>query len=247
MITTLRNGIKRVPWLKALVLPVVNEASNIQFAWRKVSTPIGIDPPLNGQKRRRECISAIMAAVQPDEIVETGTYRGSTTEYFAKEYGLPVHTIENNKYFYLYSKLRLLRNRLAHVYFGDSPLLIHKRIAAGAGAKRMFFYLDAHWFDSPPLIEEVLLIVNNCTEAIICIDDFRVDGDPGYRFDTYGSISLSLDYLNLPPGVSVYFPADPAVSETGLKRGALFIAIGKTVQAKVATCSPRHLRPLLYG
>jgi hypothetical protein len=241
----LRSFISTRPRLKAIFLPIVVEWGRIRFAWRKLSVPLSQELFLNGQDRRRECFDAVIDAVQPVEIIETGTYRGATTQYLATQYKLPVYTVEANKYFYLYSKLRLLRFRRIHVCFGDSHRWItrrtqNKRPATGP----VFFYLDAHWGSNIPLRSEVHTILKHWPEAVICIDDFRVDDDPGYRFDRYGEITLCFDYLEIPSDsrAKVYFPAVPSDSETGLKRGAIWLVIGPTVQERIQTCVPQSLR-----
>lgn len=49
--------------------------------------------PLNGQQFRQHVYSEIMRRIDFRAIVETGTFRGTTTEFLAKS-GLPVHTVE---------------------------------------------------------------------------------------------------------------------------------------------------------
>ena len=244
MLPLTRRQIKRVPFAGALFRALVREKLHIKYAWRELRSPLSTNPPFNGQEYRRRCIDAIIAAVQPHEIIETGTFRGSTTRYFAEHYECPVYTIDNNRYLYLYSKLRLLRHPRAHAWFGDSRKLLRQRKAAGANAIPTFFYLDAHWRADLPLRDEVNFIIRHWAEAVICIDDFRVDDDPGYSYARY-RVFFTLDYIALPSDVAVYFPAAPSSSETGLKKsGAVFLALGKTMQENISTCVPHHLRPV---
>ena len=51
--------------------------------------------PFNGQEFRRRIFREILGAEpKVDVIVETGTYRGTTTEFMATTSGLPVFTVE---------------------------------------------------------------------------------------------------------------------------------------------------------
>ena len=59
----------------------------------------------------------------------------------------------------------------------------------------VFFYLDAHWEDDLPLLEEIEVIFSHRDRATIMIDDFCVPGTD-YGFDDYGAgKTLNLAYL----------------------------------------------------
>ena len=126
------------------MLPVVREYHRARWALRQLRKPLHRNPPLNGQARRRECIEALLAALRPEEVLETGTFRGSTTLYLAKVQSAPVHSVEMDKYFWLASSLRCLPTRQVRVRFGDSFEFLHERAAGGGGNRLTFFYLDAH-------------------------------------------------------------------------------------------------------
>ena len=129
---------------------------------------------------------------------------------------------------------------------GDSLKLLHERAAAGGGDRLTFFYLDAHWGERLPLAEEVSFILKTWREALICIDDFRVDDDPGYRFDSHGGVPLSLDYLApvLRGGPTVFAPAARSETETGARTGSVYIVVGPNARSRVVRCVPAFLRPV---
>ena len=52
--------------------------------------------PFNGQAHRRQMFAEIVEACKPAAIVETGTFRGVTTEFMAKFSRVPVHTVESS-------------------------------------------------------------------------------------------------------------------------------------------------------
>lgn len=240
----LREKIRRIPWLKALLLPVVNEWAALAFAWKKFQFPLTKYPPLNGQERRREAMVALLKAIDPEEIIETGTFFGSTTLLFGEQTDCRVYTVDINRFFSLAARIRAWRRPRIRMMAGESMKLLKERQRAGAGSRRTFFYLDAHWGENLPLREEVQFILKYWTETLICIDDFRVPDDPGYRFDRYGDKRLEWDYLQLDQGdmMDVYYPTAPSDSDTGLKRGVIYLAVGADVRERVASCVPVFLR-----
>jgi len=183
--------------------------------------------PLNGQSFRQRVYAEIMSQIRFQAIVETGTFRGTTTEFFAQT-GLPIYTVEIDPRAYGYSSLRFFPQRhQVHVYEGHSPEFL--RLLANKPnfpRSKVFFYLDAHVQDSSrfhkaPLVEELEIIFTNWTEAVVMVDDFQVPGTT-YGFDDWGAgrtLNLEclepLKHLNLTP----FFPALDAKEETGARRG----------------------------
>ena len=184
--------------------------------------------PLNGQRVRQQIVLELLRAVPFEAIVETGTYRASSTEFFATHSRVPVHTVESSPRFFYYAKLRFRRRPRLQLALGDSRQFLRTLAKDPTFPKqRVFFYLDAHWYDDLPLREEVELIASSWNDAAIMIDDFEVPGDTGYGFDNYGPDKrLCLEYL--PPlsslGMTAYFPAVPSEKETGARRGCVVLA-----------------------
>src|ERR1044071_6042785 len=79
--------------------------------------------PFNGQARRREIFDALRGQ-NFAAILETGTYLGTTTQYFA-ETELPVISIEGNSRRYGFVKARFLRFRNVSLRLGDSRAQLH--------------------------------------------------------------------------------------------------------------------------
>src|SRR3954447_23368359 len=76
--------------------------------------------PLNGQERRREMVRDIARTVPIDRVIETGTYRGTSTEFFAAVFGVPVDTVETHPRYYEYSRIRLSSLPQVRVNHADS-------------------------------------------------------------------------------------------------------------------------------
>ena len=187
--------------------------------------------PFNGQPFRREIVQELVTISKPTFIVETGTFRGTSTEHMARLVSVPVHTIEYEGRFYGYSRVRLRKFPHVHVHNGDSRTVLRELIRGRAlPFTRGFFYLDAHWGEDLPLAEELELIFSTWPSALILIDDFQVPNDPGYYFDDYGpGKALTVDYL-LPIqqrfGFSIWFPACPSARESGARRGSVVLGQG---------------------
>jgi hypothetical protein len=193
--------------------------------WPKLKDSWG--GPFNGQQYRRRIFFDLIHHLRLDAIVETGTFRGTTTALFA-ETSLPVYTVEASPRYYAYARLRFRKHRgHVHVQMGDSASYLHRLAADSAVPKNnVFFYLDAHWEEHLPLRQEVEIIFANWRGAVVMIDDFQVP-DTTYAFDDYGpGKALDLSYLEaviVRLGLHVFFPAVGPSQETGSKRGAVVL------------------------
>ena len=161
-------------------------------------------------------------------IVETGTYRGTTTAFMAQNCECPVFTVEAQPRFMHYAKLNLRSLASVHFSLGDSRKFLRDLAADPLVPKQcVFFYLDAHWEKDLPLLEEIEAICTHWGEPIIMVDDFEVPDDPGYAFDDYGEgTRLCLSLLEPLLGFKLvpFFPAARSEQETGRRRGCVVLA-----------------------
>jgi hypothetical protein len=186
--------------------------------------------PFNGQLKRRQMFDAIMTVMRPDLIMETGTFRGSTTELLAAQ-GAPVVSIEADERAFGFARARLRKFSNVEVILGDTRSVLPRlcdRYVRSSRDLRVFAYLDAHWNINLPLKEEVAAIASAFPLAVMMIDDFQVLSDPGYTFDDYGSgMALTSGYLQdclAAFGLQQFYPAAPSISETGARRGCVVLA-----------------------
>lgn len=183
--------------------------------------------PLNGQIMRQKLYRTLLETVRPVAIIETGTFRGATTELFA-ESGLPVYSMEALGRNYGFARVRLHRSKNVKIMHIDSREGL-RRVLTGPLARQLaaplFFYLDAHWKDDLPLAEELEIIFSLAQRAYVMIDDFEVPDDVGYSFDDYGgSAVLNFDYIAehvSQYGLAVLYPKTPSCDETGARRGCI--------------------------
>jgi hypothetical protein len=199
----------------------------------------GITGPFNGQKRRQAAVEAIFRQVPFKTVIETGTYRALTTMYLRRLSGARIATIEVNARYFEYSKRRLESFADVHQYLGHSPEVLERlRHDAEWQAEPVFFYLDAHWLNDLPLIDELHVVRQGWHDFAALIDDFRVDGDDGYFYDDYGDgKTLALPLLS---GVAeladlrVFWPVASSTRETGARRGWVIVASSGAVADALA-------------
>jgi hypothetical protein len=182
----------------------------------------------NGQGGRMAIFQAIMHLLTPALILETGTFRGTTTDVLA-DHAPEVITVEGRPRTYGFALARLWMRRNVRLRLGDSRVRLREVLATRRPVRpgSTFAYLDAHWNADLPLAEELEIVFAWDPEAIIMIDDYQVPGDPGYTYDDYGlGASLNADYIA--PTVArcklvAFYPAIPALEETGMKRGCVML------------------------
>lgn len=185
--------------------------------------------PFNGQSGRLALFEAIARSQAPELILETGTFRGTTTEILADQ-ASEVITIEGAPRTYAFAKARLRRHRNVRLLLGDSRACLREALSARqpAASGSTFAYLDAHWNDDLPLAEELEMVFGWDLDAIVMIDDFRVPDDPGYGYDDYGP-GAALDAAYIVPAVARYglvslYPTLHSAQETGMRRGCVVLA-----------------------
>ena len=156
--------------------------------------------PMNGQKHRQRIVEKFLRQLPLDAIVETGTYCGTTTAYFASFVDIPIYTVEFNERLQGFSFMALRGIKNVHRFSGDSrPFLRTLASDPHLEGKMILFYLDAHWYDDLPLAEELEIIFSHWHRAVVLVDDFEVPDDPGYGYDDYGPGAKS--YFNPKNGI----------------------------------------------
>jgi hypothetical protein len=136
--------------------------------------------------------SNIFIKYKPDIIIETGTYKGDTTKFFAS-FGVPVITTEINPDFQAEAKEKLKSFDNITFYLGDSPVEIEK-IIPELQNKKIIFFLDAHWGDDQALERELKIIKNLNVKPFIIIHDFYVPNS-SLQFDTYKNSEYNYEYF----------------------------------------------------
>jgi hypothetical protein len=184
----------------------------------------------NGQMRRVALFEAIMQAMRPAAIIETGTFRGTTTRHLALA-GVPVYTIEQDARNLGFAKAQLRGHPNVTLIQRDSRLGLREILGGALRAQwseAIFCYLDAHWQDDLPLRGELEIIFDALERPIVMIDDFEVPGDAGYGYDDYGSTgALTQSYIEpilRGRDVTIMYPSAPSDTESGARRGCCVLS-----------------------
>lgn len=139
-------------------------------------------------------IGKLVTKFQVEEIIETGTFIGSTTkrllefapvrsvEIVYRNYQQAVNNLENEQ-----------QDRLI-LAFGNSVTLL-KEWLPKIKDKSLLFFLDAHWHDYCPLLDEMKTIAENGIKPVIVIHDFKVPERPDLGFDSYKGQDFTFSYI----------------------------------------------------
>jgi predicted O-methyltransferase YrrM len=168
---------------------------------------------------------ALLDEFQPDAVIETGTFLGLTTRFLAKS-GLPVYSAEIKPEYYHIAKLNVRQHPNVNLVCGDSVDMLEHLSRNGDSIRRPFAYLDAHWWDQLPLSDEVSLVLDRWSDALLLIEDCRVPGDPGYQYDIYDGVPLTAETLPLPNDAIAAYPRASARDERGARTGTLYVGHG---------------------
>jgi len=165
----------------------------------------------HGDEQWKTLVKKITDTVSPTSVVETGTYKGDTTEYLAKISPNPIFTCEVIGMYRRESKRRLELYKQVNLLRGSSAALIQKLVAEKQLGDTPLFFLDAHWYGYWPLADEMKHI-SALSKAIIMIDDFKVPGRPQFGYDVQNNngviIEEDINYLKpmLSRNCRVLFP-----------------------------------------
>lgn len=153
-----------------------------------------------GDAIARDTIERILGERCIDIVIETGTYLGSSTRRFAEMPGVNhVFSIEVNPEHWAKANenLKDLKPKV-NLLKGNSPeaLDILLQMIPNHGP-RLFFFLDAHWEEYNPLLDELRVIAefNRIPKPVIAIHDFKVPGRPDLGFDSYKGQDYDFEWI----------------------------------------------------
>lgn len=161
-------------------------------------------------------------------IIETGTYYGATTKHLAS-WADKVDTVEivSENYQKALETLKEVTNVSAHL--GNSPEVMDRLFSQFNKKGRrpnLLCFLDAHWQEYNPLLDELSVIAKWKWKPIIAIHDFKVPEHSELGFDTYKDITYEWDWIkgSIEKIYGAYGYAVEYNSEAvGAKRGVIFI------------------------
>lgn len=217
-------------------LEIVQDTLLFDTIWRDDPTKY-----LNGQLKRQAIIKELNNFFDFKEIIETGTFLGNTTGFFASLWKFSViQSCESDKHFHTLAKMRLSHFNNVNLHLADSRQFLFNSLGS-VDRILTFFYLDAHWGDDLPLKTELEIIKQSRPNSVIMIDDFEVLGDSGYSYDDYGR-GKSLTFRDFGSffkklGYVAYNPVSKSTQETGFRRGSVIIGLEDTTSDRLDAMS----------
>lgn len=185
----------------------------------------------NQQFIRASLFLTLINELSVDAFWETGSFMGDSSLLIAAQTGLPIYSCELNQQFFE-SACKILKpfgDRI-HICNQDSRAFLNDLIGAGMSG-RPFIYLDAHWYDDLPLLEEIKSITSSGLDFVVAVDDFKVPGDQGFSYDQYQGQPLDWEYIApVASGLSSFYPGYPGQSETAYRRGFILLATPKLAE-----------------
>lgn len=193
------------------------------------------DQPFNGDTFVQAEFLKLKDKFNIDRVIETGSCLYSTTKWLGENFE-SVKTIEINEDYSKYgihkvkdmpnvtaivgvSSVEWL-NQVASVY-ESNPYIIHNFLH--------LFFLDAHWEENCPLLEELEAIskLRTTQKPVIVIHDFKVPNQ-NLGYDTYNGQPFELDWikskLEMIYGVNGYdYYYNSEETSTEIKRGLIYI------------------------
>lgn len=130
--------------------------------------------------------------------IETGIFEGCTTIALSHCFD-HVFGIEISSEFITKTRNNFLQsgNSLTNVSLeeGSSPTVLEK-ILPQLQEKTIFFYLDSHWNDYWPILDELKIIARtHKNQCVLMIDDFLIPGFPEIKACEYKGVILSKEYI----------------------------------------------------
>lgn len=171
--------------------------------------------PFNNQPGRRAMVEALVRAVRPQAVYETGTFLGHTTRALAAMLpDLEVWTCDPCPEVPWLHAPGIVRLAVYGV-----EMLAMAGLSQRAKAP-VLAYLDGHNEQMNPVLAEVGTVTGLWTAGAIVIDDCSVPHDGGYKADNCGGRPLSPRMLaRVANGYALYAPTCPSADEPEPRTG----------------------------
>ena len=157
-------------------------------------------------------------------VVETGTYLGYTTKRFASMVD-EVYTVEINPEYFNKAVQHVIALPNVFMRNNDSPSMLNETLPLIKDNTLLF--LDAHWGNNCPLIDELNIIGKFKNKPVIAIHDFKVPGRADLGFDSYNGQDFTYEwvkpYLDAIYGGENNYTIEYNNEAEGAKRGIIYI------------------------
>ena len=154
-------------------------------------------------------------------VVETGSFVFSTTLWFCQNFDM-VYTYEHNEHFYNVGVDKVRNFTNVRPFFEGSVSGLQK--LKDVLYEPTIFFLDAHWGDICPLLDELEILSTLNIEPIIAIHDFKTN-NPELGYDSYNGNDFCFEWIKekvekiYTNGFDYYYNTQAV----GAKRGLIYI------------------------
>jgi hypothetical protein len=159
------------------------------------------DLPFNGDNYVCQEFLKLKEKYNINVAIETGSCLYSSTTWIADNFD-KVYTVEINREYAQHGVHKISHRSNVHLFIDDSVNWMKNILPNHINNQdQCIYFLDAHWGDHCPLLEEIQLISNISQKPpIIVIHDFYT-GDPNLGYDTYKNQPFTWDWIK--PSVDV--------------------------------------------
>ena len=159
------------------------------------------------------------------KIIECGSCVGGTTKWMAENFK-EVITIEINEQFRNICLQRTNGLNNVNSILGDS--INHLPNILQNSKSNIIIFLDDHWLEAFPLIDELKIIKESGLIPIIVVHDCLVPNEPKLGYDSYNGLDISYStmkpYLDSIYGENEYdYHYNSDAESTEVKRGIIYI------------------------
>jgi hypothetical protein len=160
-------------------------------------------------------------------VIETGTYHGVTTEWFANHFD-NVYTVECNEVYHKEANERISQYKNIKSYLQDSPDFLKDVLGSDKiKSDKTIIFLDAHWYTNP-VLNELIAIKNSGKKPILAIHDFKVPNRPEFGYDIYPDQGIVYEWEWIKEYIESIYGIDGYTKEynqeaIGAMRGCIFI------------------------
>ena len=194
--------------------------------------------PFNGQIRRMSMIAAISRSISASAVIETGTFKGSSTPYLASLFKCKTYTIEINEFHASCSERRFKQNHKnldIELRIGDSAVEIVNVLKEISSSETVAAYLDAHWLSAIPTKQELESLIDWGGKWVAIIDDFEIEHDSGYKYDSYGDVVIGMPIIPKNDELEVWLPREDSLFETSVRSGTAYVFSNKDLREMIPT------------
>lgn len=179
--------------------------------------------PFSGDKYLAETFLMLKDKFGIKTVIETGTYKGSTTLWLNEHFD-DVHTTEIDERLYPELRQRFKGTNIKLWCAGSEEAL--PEILSYIHDKQPLIFLDAHWYKNP-LLPELKVIAEAGIKPIIAIHDFKVPNRPDLGYDIYPNQKITYEWGYISKHIEAIYGKDFEYfyneKAEGDMRGCIFI------------------------